>query len=487
MQTFLDAAQENDWPKAAQCLDLVDYQPVNRNAKGAELSSLLYELLKKDKSFAVISLPNNPEGAPYIHTIEYIEQAKGKIEIVRQGKGSERESEWLFSKKTVAFLHQLKKASIRKYVPEALRGEWILMEHWEWLALLALLAVGRIGHTIAVILCKLGTGLWMRRQGVTVDEKVQKRWTRPVGILVQAAVWWIGLKILWLPGKVDIVLMFTVKTVAAIAAVWTIYRIIDLLGDFFLNLAEKTTTRMDDMIVPFARKVAKTLVTVFGAIFIIQQITDNDLTKLWAGLGLGGLAFALAAQDTLKNFFGSLTVIVDRPFKVGDWVLIGDVEGTVESVGFRSLRIRTFYNSLITVPNASLMSATIDNFGARRYRRYKTLISVTYSTPPDRIEEFCEGIRGLIREHPYTRKDYFHVYVHNFAASSIDILLYCFFETPDWGMELAQRGKMIISIMKLAEDMDVEFAFPTRTLHLENMPNIGPDFAEPAPPSSTNA
>jgi small-conductance mechanosensitive channel len=124
------------------------------------------------------------------------------------------------------------------------------------------------------------------------------------------------------------------------------------------------------------------------------------LCCLLAGLGIGGIAFALAAKDTVENLFGSVTVLVDRPFQVGDWVVIGDQEGTVEEIGFRSMRLRTFYNSRITIPNSLLVKSAVDNLGARRYRRVKCMIGVQYDTPPDRIEAFCEGIRELIRRHP---------------------------------------------------------------------------------------
>jgi MscS family membrane protein len=157
---------------------------------------------------------------------------------------------------------------------------------------------------------------------------------------------------------------------------------------------------------------------------------------------------------------------VERPFQVGDWVLIGDIEGTVEELGFRSTRIRTFYNSLITLPNVNLISAAVDNYGARRYRRWKTTLGVTYDTPPEKIEAFCEGIRELIRRHPYTRKDFFLVFLNDFGASSVDILVYMFFETPDWDTELRERHRLAVDILRLAGRLEVEFAFPTQTLHL---------------------
>jgi MscS family membrane protein len=217
------------------------------------------------------------------------------------------------------------------------------------------------------------------------------------------------------------------------------------------------------------RRGLKIVVIAFGVPFIAQNL-DIDITSLLAGLGIGGIAFALAAKDTVENLFGSVTVLIDRPFAIGDWVVIGDLDGTVEEIGFRSTRIRTFYNSVITMPNARLVNAAVDNLGARRYRRVKTMISVQYDTPPDRLEAFCEGIRELIRKHPYTRKDYYMVYLNEFAASSLNILLYAFHETPDWPTELRERHRLFVDVVRLAHRLGVQFAFPTQTLHLASVP-----------------
>ena len=206
----------------------------------------------------------------------------------------------------------------------------------------------------------------------------------------------------------------------------------------------------------------------------MAEVFHLPVKTLLTSLGIGGLAIGFAARETLQNFFGSITVLIDRPFHIGDWVKIGDVEGTVETVGFRSTRVRTFYNSLITVPNGSLLTATVDNMGARRYRRIKAMLSLTYDTPPEKIDAFCEGIRELILRHPYTRKDYYHVYFNQFADASLNVLLYCFHETPDWGTELRERHRLFNDILHLARRLGVEFAFPTQTIHLHQEPTPSP-------------
>jgi MscS family membrane protein len=174
--------------------------------------------------------------------------------------------------------------------------------------------------------------------------------------------------------------------------------------------------------------------------------------------------------------------LLDRTFTVGDWIKVGKIEGSVERIGFRSTKVRTFYNSLITMPNSVFITAEVDNMGERRYRRYSTHFSLTYNTPPDKIEAFCEGVREIVRLHPYMRKDYYHVYLNDLGASALDVLVYVFWETPDWSTELRERHCFLLDCLRLAKSLGIEYAFPTQTLYLEKTPsNI--DLTTPIPPT----
>ncbi len=175
----------------------------------------------------------------------------------------------------------------------------------------------------------------------------------------------------------------------------------------------------------------------------------------------------------------------DKPFALGDYVAVGSIEGSIEKVGFRSTRLRTGYNSLVTVPNSRFINSDVDNYGARAYRRIKTTLGLTYDTPPTKLEAFCEGVRELIRRHPHTRKDSFHVYVHEFGPNSIDVMLQCHIVTMDRSTELQERERLYLDILKLAEGLKVEFAFPTQTVHMMR-PEDAPDHSD-APQSSDAA
>ena len=233
-----------------------------------------------------------------------------------------------------------------------------------------------------------------------------------------------------------------------------------MLFPIILNRSQKKTeSTLDDHLAPLITKALRVFVILFGMLLSIQSLGFNVMS-LMAGLGLGGLAFALAAKDTAANLFGSIMIILDRPFKVGDWVNSDGVEGTVEEVGFRSTRVRTFYNSLITIPNSNLANAHIDNLGVREFRRTVLNLGITYSTTSKQIETFIQGIKEIILKNNYTRKDYFHVVFNNYGDFSLNIMVYYFLKVPDWGQELLEKQNINLEILKLAENIGVEFAFP---------------------------
>ena len=171
---------------------------------------------------------------------------------------------------------------------------------------------------------------------------------------------------------------------------------------------------------------------------------------LLAGLGVGGLAVALAARETLTDVFGSLMILADRPYRIGHWVIIGDKEGTVQSIGLRSTRICTVYDSVLTIPNSTAVSGIVDNMGMRSWRRVKTMVGILYDTPPERIKAFLEGIKRIIQTNTTTRKDYFHVVLNDFGPDHLAILLYFFFNVPDWSTELVERQRVFLEVIRLA-------------------------------------
>jgi MscS family membrane protein len=189
-----------------------------------------------------------------------------------------------------------------------------------------------------------------------------------------------------------------------------------------------------------------------------------------AGLGVGGLAVALAARDSLANLLGSMLIMIEKPFRVGHYVRVSGSEGTVEDVGFRSTRIRTLDNSLISIPNNAIVNATVENLTLRAMRRQRFFVQVTYDTPRAKIEALVAEIKQLIADHPLTNKTNFHVRFNDFGESSLNILVYFYFVVTDLAAELEAREEMLLRIIDLTRELGIDFAFPTRTLVIEAPP-----------------
>ncbi len=302
-----------------------------------------------------------------------------------------------------------------------------------------------------------------------IAQKYIKPISKPLSLLLIVSTIRFLISGMELPGQLQTILYTIIKIMVPVYATVIVYRLSDMIADIFAAIASRTKTKIDDNFVPLVRKAMKIVVVILGGIYILEN-TGVPITPLLAGVSIGGLAFALAAQDTLKNLFGSVTIFTDQPFDVGDWIVFDGVEGTVVEVGVRSTRVRTFYDSIISIPNGRLADIKIDNMGRRDFRRYKTNIGLTYDTPPELVDTFVEGLKQIIAIHPNTRKDYYQIHLNGFGASSLDILFYVFFKVPDWTTELRTRHDVILEIIRLAKELGIRFAYPTETLFVEEMP-----------------
>lgn len=277
------------------------------------------------------------------------------------------------------------------------------------------------------------------------------------------------LPMLLLPVGVSSIVVISLKIIGILLLMFVFLNILKIFVSYGVLITERTDSKLDDQLVPIAEKILKGLI-ILAALISILQILEINITALIAGLSIGGLAVALAAQDTIKNLFGSLTIFLDRPFQIGDWIRFSGVDGSVEQVGLRSARIRTFDNSLVYIPNGKLADMVIDNYGLRNYRRFKTNISLTYDTPPALIQKFVEGLRAIVENHPSTRKDYIEIHLNEMSAYSLDVLFYIYFEVPSYSKELEARHQIIMAILELGQLLGVRFAFPSSTMYIEDFP-----------------
>lgn len=489
---LLQSMEKGDFELAYKCLDLSDLDTATASAKKQTYCvKLQLALTKYLSNFDLIALSGDPEEEERPYPPSSNPDLEG-IHLVRTS-----DDLWVFSKSTIEVLdgdsfdflladnqtetEELTKSLsipllIQQQFPESWWDTTFLLKDYQWLCLLILLFAGLLIGQAAKYLLDYITKIWFRMTRTDVDDQPRiKLWT-PIVALLHIWVWYFGTKSIDLPSGVMGIVLPVLTFFAVVAAVWCAFRLIDLLSNYLAKKAKLTPSRYDDSLVPLIGSVLKFVAIGLGIILFVD-VFEKDWKAVLGGFGVVGIAVAIAAKDMLGNVFGSITVLGDRPFEVGDWVVIdGKVEGTVEHVGIRSSRLRTFHNSEIVVPNSLLTTAIVDNMGRRRYRRFKTKLQVRYDTTAEQLEAFCAGIRKLIDDSPYAKNENAHVYVNDFAESSIDILLYLFFDCGDWSTELRERHCLLKNILKLAEGLGIGFAFPTRTLEMESKDNVSPPF-----------
>jgi MscS family membrane protein len=258
----------------------------------------------------------------------------------------------------------------------------------------------------------------------------------------------------------------TVFKVGSIAVLtWTGFRMLDALAILLGELAGKTDSRIDDQIVPLIRKAAKAFLAVLAFILVAQNL-GYSVSGLLAGLGIGGLAMAMAAKDTLANLFGSLMILVDRPFHVGDWITFSGGDGVVEEIGLRSTRVRTFAKTVVSIPNQALANATVENHSLMPKRRIKFTLGVTYSSTVVQVRSLVAKIEDYLRVNPDIDQEFMLVKFTEFNASSLDLFIYCFTSSTDWTKHLSVKQDVNLKIMEMVEESGMSIAFPTQTVHL---------------------
>jgi len=306
-------------------------------------------------------------------------------------------------------------------------------------------------------------------RGQTMDATLYNRVRIPTILLSTGLLMLWGISDLQLTIKPSLFLYFIAKVMISLSVVLLSMRLIDVFGRLLEEKAAETEGRMDDQLVPVAIRIAKIFTAFVGLIFVLQNLGVN-VSALIASLGVGGIAIALAAKDTVANVFGSITIFTDRPFQVGDAVNIDGVVGSVEEVGLRSTRIRTATNSVLSIPNAAVANAKIDNIGAREFRRVRATLGITYGTPTTKITKFVEGIRSILEGTEDVKKDNYEVHFLEFGPSSLDIMTSYYLTVPGWHEEMLVRSEINLQIIHLAEKLGIDFAFPSQSLYVESLP-----------------
>jgi len=260
------------------------------------------------------------------------------------------------------------------------------------------------------------------------------------------------------------------RVILAIAAAYGLYRLVDVLEYYLNRLVGKSETTLDDMLVPIVRKALRLTIAIIAVLLISENILGTNIKSLLLSAGVGGIAVALAAKDTIANFFGSITIFADRPFQMGELVKIGEHQGPIEEVGFRSTRIRTLQGHLVTIPNSVITTSSVENIGKRPFIRRTSNITITYDsghTKAKRAVEIIKEVLAGVQEVNTDPEKPPRVYFSDFNDWSLNIYMSYWVKPADYWLYHKVNEQVNLEIMKRFEAEQIEFAFPSQTLYLK--------------------
>lgn len=346
-------------------------------------------------------------------------------------------------------------------------------EIWRFMAWLGLVLVSALAG-------KIGR-YYLKKAAEVLDRRERKALSSFLNALGRAAVFALvaialkaGMHFLVLSPTATAFMMPATNVLMVVATAYVLYCLVDVVSDAMMRAAAKTPSKLDDMLAPMVRSSLRVTVVVLGLVQVATVLSEKPLTSILAGLGVGGLAVALAAQETIKNFFGSLTVLTDKPFELGDRVMVDKYDGVVEHVGFRSTRIRTFEGHLVTIPNGVLSGLGIQNVGKRPYIRRVINIGLTYDTPPEKVQRAIAIITEILTNHPCMDAALPpRVVFKDFGGCSLDVMAIYWFHSEDYWAYMEFSEKVNLGILRRFNAEGIRFAFPTQTIHLagDRMPD----------------
>ncbi|MCK5786423.1 MAG: mechanosensitive ion channel family protein [Candidatus Sabulitectum sp.] len=333
--------------------------------------------------------------------------------------------------------------------------------------------VGRIGIFIAGILISLMLRKIVSSALKRPRKKVENFFTLlleglagSIAFLVVFAGFYFSLLVLNIHSTVNLIALNIIQVLLTFTVIRILFVIVDAVAIQMGTMADETESQLDDQLVPVLRKLVKFALAAIGIVFFMQ-LKNYPVSGIIAGLGIGGLAFAFAAQDSIAGIFASIALFLDRPFMVGDFVQVGGVSGTIEEVGLRSTRIRTIGKTLVTIPNKEIVDSTIDNLSKRPMRRCTITIGVTYDATAEKMDQLVSSLREMLVEDDMAEENGSNVHFTTFGDSSLNVELLFFIRTTDYSTFLQSRQDLNLKIMHVVEDLGLGFAFPSTTVYLE--------------------
>lgn len=347
-------------------------------------------------------------------------------------------------------------------LPREFRHTFLGVATWQWIGLLVVLGIATLAGSLARSATKRLTTFRDRFAPKPMEQATRAGICRGAGILAAALLSQGLVGDLNLPAGFERDVVTLAQVLVVFSTVLILYGWWDAACD---SIAERAAghRRAERLLVPMMRKFVRAVILTAGILSLVWIYGGaKQINALIGAIGLSGLVIALAAKDSVENFFGSLTILFDMPFALGDWVRIDKVEGIVEQINLRSTRIRTFEDSMITLPNANLIRASVENFGARRSRRQKLDVRMSYDTDPSRIEPFCQAIRDYLAAQPEVVQGRTIVEVQDMSETSFGILVQTFFDVSSQAEELRCRDALITEILAQHKKLGVLFAAAPR-------------------------
>lgn len=494
--TFFDSmdADPPDLERARKCLDLSRESALVEASVGNELAIKLLAVLNRTKYVELDTVPDSKNASDFSLSLERsiggVKELVGTITLSRNAVGEYRvssesldslEAIWQRVKDwpVIGSLADVKPIdnSIARFVEEKAPAEMKApalfgLKIWQWVAVPTSFLLAYLAGLIVRIALKMLIRLKSKAFGDWVSPTTLRDLGRSIGLIFSG--WTLRLLAIQLGLSPDWQgIFFFVAEVAVTVGFFVLgLSLLELAVSRVTAQADRYGARAEKLVFPIVRNIGRVFVFILASFYFLWRV-GFDVTTMIAGLGIGGLVFALAAKDSVENLFGSLTVLFDTPFKIGDYLRVDSIEGTVEEISIRSTRIRTVADTLIVVPNSKFIAASVENFGERRYRVIRTTIGVTYDTPPEKLEEFVRRLREMVAAHEHTWKDKLLIHLNDFGASSLNIQFYIYVQAPTFQDELDYREDILLNVIRIASDMGVDFAFPTQTLIIDSKNSRG--------------
>jgi MscS family membrane protein len=469
---YLAACREGDYEKAANYLDL---RRIPRD--GPTLARQLRIILSRTLWVDVDVLNQEHAGRsndglpPYRDRLGSIDTKAGKVDILLQRVPREDGvTIWMIAGATVAQVPDLYNefgyGVLEHFLPKIFfELQFLDIALWQWIGLLVLVLLAAVVSWFLTVFVVRLLGTVVAFTKTTIDDKMRVEAAGPIRLALAVLLFRAGLVPLGLGVKATEFISSLLSALFIVAVTWLLLRVTDVLS----SVVEERLVERGEVgamgLVPPGRKLVKAIVVILAFIAILSNFGFN-VAALLAGLGVGGIAVALAAQKTIENLFGGIILYTDRPVRVGDFCRFGDKMGTIEEIGVRSTRIRTLDHTVITVPNGTFSNMEIDNITARERIRLLAILTVRYETSPDQLRYILVEIRKLLYSHERVIPDTPRVRFINFGAYSLDIEVVAYVDTTDWAEFLGIREDIFLRIMDIIDASGTGFAFPSQTLYM---------------------